>query len=93
MRKLQAGVFGLVMALSCIFINTAAAAPLRITQLQRCGDLLETRQPTFCLQIAGLQQNPLQIRYNGTPLPADQIEYGDGLIRLQIDAASNNERR
>lgn len=89
MRKLQAGVFGLVMALSCISINAAAAAPLRITQLQRCGDLLETRQPTFCLQIAGLQQNPLQIRYNGTPLPADQIEYGDGLIRLQIDAASN----
>ncbi|WGK61501.1 S8/S53 family peptidase [Halopseudomonas sp. SMJS2] len=89
MRKFRAVVSGLVMALSCVSINAAAAAPLRITQLQRCGDLLETHQLTFCLQIAGLQQTPLQIQHNGNALPSDQIRQGDGQIQLQIDAASS----
>ena len=88
MRKLQAAVVGLVMALSCISINAAAATPLRITQLQRCGDLLETRQPTFCLQVSGLEQGPSQVRINGAPLAADQIDHGAGQIRVQVDAAS-----
>lgn len=87
MRKLHAAAYGLITVLSLISLSAQAAAPLRITQLQRCGDLLEIRQLTFCLQVAGLKQNPAQIQLNGTPLPTDRINHRDGQIRLQLDAA------
>lgn len=88
MRKLHAVAFALVAMLSCLSFYTAAATPLRISQLQRCGDLLEVRQLTFCLQVAGLQQDAAQIQLNGTPLPPGRIDHRNGQIRLQIDAAS-----
>nr|WP_226944953.1 S8/S53 family peptidase [Pseudomonas sp. FME51] len=74
--------------LSCLSFYAAAATPLRITQLQRCGDLLEMQQPTFCLQVTGLQKNQPQIRLNGPPFSANRIEQDGEQIRLQIDAAS-----
>nr|WP_218573066.1 S8/S53 family peptidase [Pseudomonas sp. gcc21] len=65
---------------------TAAAEPLRITQLQRCGDVLDDKQLTFCVQASGLASGDWQARLNGEPLQIEPRSGADDLIRFQLDA-------
>jgi len=64
-----------------------ATEPLRIAQLQRCGDLLESRQPTFCLQTSGLQEGQWQVYINGEALDAQRVSKRQDQLHLRIDAA------
>lgn len=66
--------------------SVAAAEPLRITQLQRCGDVLDPKQPTFCVQASGLGSGGWQARLNGAPVRIEQRSSVDDLIRFQLDA-------
>jgi len=87
MKRMHALVCRLAVIISLAVAGAAMAAePLRITQLQRCGDLLDSRQPTFCLQTSGLQQGQWQVYVNGAVLDAKRISRRQGQLRLQIDA-------
>ncbi|GAA6131798.1 S8/S53 family peptidase [Halopseudomonas sabulinigri] len=66
--------------------TTTAAEPIRIQQLQRCGDLLETRKQTFCLQVQGLQMGAWQATLNGERLDVAQPAGDQDGILLEIDA-------
>lgn len=66
--------------------TAVAAEPLRITQLQRCGDLLDKRHPTFCVTAAGVQHGEWQARLNGAPLTTEEGSPDDGPIKIQLDA-------
>jgi len=66
--------------------TTTAAEPIRIQQLQRCGDLLETRKQTFCLQVQGLQMGVWQATLNGERLDVAQPAGDQDGILLEIDA-------
>nr|WP_197674581.1 S8/S53 family peptidase [Halopseudomonas sabulinigri] len=66
--------------------TTTAAEPIRIQQLQRCGDLLETRKQTFCLQVQGLQMGAWQATLNGERLDVAQPAGDQDGLQLQIDA-------
>src|SRR5690554_3192541 len=87
MKRMHALVCRLAVMISLAVAGAAMAAePLRITQLQRCGDLLDSRQPTFCLQTSGLQQGQWQVYVNGAVLDAKRISRRQDQLRLQIDA-------
>ncbi len=61
----------------------AEAAPLRLKQLQRCGDLLATQQVIFCLRSAGLASGQVTAKLAGKPVEA--IRAADGRLRLELN--------
>ncbi len=61
----------------------AEADPLRLKQLQRCGDLLATQQVTFCLRSAGLASGHVTAKLAGKPVEA--IRAADGRLRLKLN--------
>lgn len=71
----------LVSALALMLIGTVAVAeqsaqaeqPLRVEQLQRCGNLLTLDIQEFCLSVSGLENNDFQIKLNGTALQPKEI--------------------
>lgn len=71
-------------ALSCL----AAADPLRIQQLQRCGDLLAKQDQEFCLQVSGLGEAGWQVYLDGAALQSDKLERRDGTLRIRLDAST-----
>ena len=75
-----------LLLLTLPFTAAAAEDPIRIQQLQRCGDLLETQKQTFCLRVKGLQAGDWQARLNGEALSAEQISGEDEVLQLQLDA-------
>ncbi len=75
-----------VLMLLMLPFTVTAAESIRIQQLQRCGDLLETRKQTFCLQVQGLQAGEWQATLSGEQLDVAQSSGDDAVQRLQIDA-------
>ncbi|WGI26227.1 S8/S53 family peptidase [Halomonas alkaliantarctica] len=61
--------------------------PLRVEQLQRCGNLLQMDTQEFCLYVSGLDSNDFQVKLNGTPLPAEDLTYHDDRVRVRINKA------
>ncbi|WJN60411.1 S8/S53 family peptidase [Pseudomonas sp. SO81] len=61
-----------------------AAEPLRITQLQRCGDLLQQEASRYCLRTRGLSEGELQVHLGDTPLTAERIERDGQSLRLDL---------
>ncbi len=80
---------GLMCIASNVFAEQAAhdEQPLRIEQLQRCGNLLQLDTQEFCLHVIGLDSSNFQIKLNGTPLPAEQLTYHDDQVTVRIDKA------
>ncbi|WP_296250563.1 S8 family peptidase [Pseudomonas sp. UBA4194] len=59
-----------LLILPLLFINLAhAATPLRIENLQRCGNLLDSREQRFCITAHGLDDTPLQVQLNNVSVP------------------------
>lgn len=75
-----------LLLLTLPFTAAAAEDPIRIQQLQRCGDLLEAQKQTFCLRVKGLQAGDWQARLNGEALGAEQQSRDGETLRLQLDA-------
>ncbi|WP_339516899.1 S8/S53 family peptidase [Pseudomonas sp. RL_15y_Pfl2_60] len=71
--------------IAMLALDAAAADPIRIQQLQRCGDLLETKKQTFCLRVKGLQAGARQVRLNGQALAEKQLSGEGENLRLQLD--------
>jgi len=61
-----------------------AQAPLRIERLQRCDDLLDRQQQTFCLNAQGLESGKIDVRLNGKPLPESVIQREGSRLRLTL---------
>ncbi len=78
--------FRWVPALMLMLIATVAAAeqPLRVEQLQRCGNLLQMDTQEFCLRVSGLDSSDFQVKLNGTSLPAEDITHNDERVRVRI---------
>ncbi|MBT2773025.1 S8/S53 family peptidase [Halomonas sp. ISL-60] len=86
----------LVSALALMLIGSAAVAeqsaqakqPLRVDQLQRCGNLLQLDRQTFCLRVSGLENDDFQIKLNGTALQPDDITHDNDRVRVSIISAN-----
>lgn len=78
----------LATALVLMWMTTSAVAeqPLRVEQLQRCGDLLQMDVQEFCLQVSGLDDTDFLVSLNGTPLPSKALDHEGDRIRLRINS-------
>jgi hypothetical protein len=73
-----------LLALLSVASPLHAAEPLRITQLQRCGDLLQQDASQYCLRTRGLSEGELQVHLGDTPLTAERIERDGQSLRLDL---------
>jgi hypothetical protein len=77
---------GLLVALS-LDLAMAEQAPLRLKDLQRCGDLFSTHELTFCLRGEGLGSGDVKLMLSGKPLQV--IHHKDGRLRLTLRKAEH----
>ncbi|MEK1904474.1 MAG: S8/S53 family peptidase [Pseudomonas sp.] len=63
-----------------------ATEPLRIKQLQRCGDLLQPTTQDFCLRAQGLQDGELRVLLGGQVLAPEQLRRDGQQLYLHVDA-------
>lgn len=80
-----------VSILALMAVPAAAATPEapRIEQMQRCGDLLDAVNPTFCLQVTGLAGQPLELTLNRTRIPAGTVTRDGDRLRFTLAAAGH----
>ncbi|OOE08072.1 peptidase S8 and S53 subtilisin kexin sedolisin [Stutzerimonas degradans] len=82
LRGLCLGLLGV-----CASTTLPAAQPeLRITQLQRCGDLLAEGPSSWCLQASGPLDEDVRVLLAGQPLRAEQLEHEGARLRLTLPA-------
>ncbi|WWG78306.1 S8/S53 family peptidase [Pseudomonas poae] len=69
--------------------STAAAAqePLRLQNLQRCGDLLENRQQAWCLTARGLGDATPTLKLGNAALPASAVQRDGNTLRVHLDSS------
>ncbi|OPA87597.1 peptidase S8 and S53 subtilisin kexin sedolisin [Pseudomonas fluorescens] len=79
-------------ALATLF-TLAAATPaaaqdaLRLENLKRCGNLLDSRQQDWCLSVRGLGTTTPQLKLAGKTLPASTVEHQGDQLRVRLDSA------
>jgi hypothetical protein len=61
-----------------------AEEALRITQLQRCGDLLQQDASQYCLRTRGLAEGELQVHLGEARLTAENVERDGQTLRLDL---------
>ncbi|MCJ0974207.1 S8/S53 family peptidase [Pseudomonas sp. PS1] len=61
----------------------AADPPLRLKNLQRCGDLLSTEQLTFCMSGTGLARGPVRVMLRDRAIEATRKQ--EGRLRLTLN--------
>ena len=61
-----------------------AETPLRITQLQRCGALLQADTGQYCLRSQGLTHGEVKVHLGERTLDPAQIERDGATLRLQV---------
>ncbi|KAF1311933.1 peptidase S8 and S53 subtilisin kexin sedolisin [Pseudomonas sp. SG-MS2] len=71
-------------------VSTAALAeqPLRLQQLKRCGDLLNSQQQTWCLRVQGLGQATPQLLLSGQAVAPERVQRQGDTLRLQLDGTA-----
>ncbi len=57
---------------------------MRITQLQRCGDLFSKQTLSWCLRTRGLPESEVELKLDGRPLRAEQIRRDGERMRLTL---------
>ncbi|WP_429505687.1 S8/S53 family peptidase [Pseudomonas sp. 2835] len=67
----------------------AAEAPLRITQLQRCGDLLTGTNQQWCLQVSGLGEQRPTVWLGDKALPVQAVQRQGQVITLHLQASQH----
>ncbi|MFK9007435.1 S8/S53 family peptidase [Pseudomonas pergaminensis] len=67
--------------------SVAAQEPLRLENLKRCGDLLESRQQDWCLTVRGLGDAAPQLKLAGRALPSSALQRDGQTLRLRLDAS------
>ncbi len=75
----------LALALLASALPTLAAEPLRLVNLQRCGDLLNNERQDICLRTNGLQAGAVRVLLGGEALPDSAVQRDKHGLRLQLD--------
>ncbi|WP_051081746.1 S8/S53 family peptidase [Vreelandella zhanjiangensis] len=83
----RAGLLASTLSLMLMASITAADQPLRIEQLQRCGNLLELESQEFCLHVSGLDDTRFEVKLNGAPLQAENLSHDNHKVRVRISSA------
>ncbi len=78
------------LALMCVTHSALAEPPLRVEQLQRCGNLLTLDVQEFCISVSGLENSDFQVKLNGSVLPQDNVQrdsvqQDNDLLRVSIE--------
>ncbi|MBE7375416.1 S8/S53 family peptidase [Pseudomonas lopnurensis] len=84
---MRVAAIGLLGALTCA--PAFAGQDLRITQLQRCGDLFARDRLTWCLHASGLPEAQVGLQLAGKPLRAERVERDGQHLRLTLPAAEH----
>ncbi len=89
MKVKYLGASPIVPALIMLLMAGAAGAaqPLRVEQMQRCGNLLESEVQEFCLLVSGLDQGAFQAKLNGEPVKAKDVTRDEDRVRIRIQTA------
>ncbi|HDZ46586.1 hypothetical protein LCGC14_0640020 [marine sediment metagenome] len=85
-KYLGAGRMVSALALMIVAIAALADEPLRVEQLQRCGNLLALDTQEFCLHVSGLDDSDFQVKLNGTPLPKEALSHNKDQVRVRISS-------
>lgn len=85
-KYLGAGRMVSALALMIVAIAALADEPLRVEQLQRCGNLLALDTQEFCLHVSGLDDSDFQVKLNGTPLPQEALSHNKDQVRVRISS-------
>ncbi|WP_417421455.1 S8/S53 family peptidase [Halomonas sp.] len=83
----RAGLLASTLSLMLMASIAAADQPLRIEQLQRCGNLLELESQEFCLHVSGLDDTRFEVKLNGAPLQAENLSHDNHKVRVRISSA------
>ncbi len=75
----------LALTLLASALPSVAAEPLRLANLQRCGDLLDNQRQDICLRTNGLQAGPVRVMLGGEALPDNAVQRDEQSLRLQLD--------
>ena len=75
----------LLIFLSLLPVLAVAAEPLRIQNLQRCGDLLERTRQTFCLTASGLDATALHVWLDDREITAQR---NDQQLSFELETAT-----
>src|SRR3989344_981347 len=75
----------LALTLLAIALPSLAAEPLRVVNLQRCGDLLNNQRQDICLRTRGLQAGAVRGLLAGDALPDSAVQHDEQGLRLQLD--------
>jgi hypothetical protein len=67
---------------------TAAPEPLRLENLKRCGDLLESQHQDWCLTVRGLGDGTPQLNLGAKAIPTDAVQREGENLRLRLDSAN-----
>lgn len=68
-------------------VEAMAKEPLRIEQLQRCGNLLALDEQAFCLVVSGLDDTGIEVKLHGESLPAENLDHDGERLRIDISRA------
>lgn len=81
--------FAALATLFTLAASTSAAAQdaLRLENLKRCGDLLDSRQQDWCLSVRGLGDALPQLKLAGKALPAQALQHEGNQLRVRLDSA------
>jgi subtilisin family serine protease len=69
-------------------LPSLAAEPLRLVNLQRCGDLLAGGPLSYCLNAKGLQAGAVRVLLGGLPLAEHSVQRDGQQVRLQLDPST-----
>ena len=73
--------------IACLMLSGLAHADaLRLQHIQRCGDVLDTRQQTFCVNARGIGEGSLQVMLDGKPLPDSGLQRTAKGLSIRLDS-------
>ena len=87
MRSLPFICLGGLLAVLGSTLASPGDEPLRLKDLQRCGDLFTTDELTFCLRSEGMSADEPKLLLNGKPIEVERR--GDGRLRLSLRRAEH----
>ncbi|MEF9896862.1 MAG: S8/S53 family peptidase [Pseudomonas sp.] len=79
---------GLIVLMACVGLisplTSAAQAPLRITQMQRCGNVLASDEQQWCLQVSGLGNQRPTVWLGDKALAPEAVQLKDESVQLRV---------
>lgn len=84
---LSRSVFPVLIAALAGVSSVQADQNLRVERLQRCDDLLDREQQTFCLEVQGLKPGDVQLKLDGKAIAHRMLERDGEQLKLRLASA------